>query len=256
MKQLLKKTIQLLHPFFNKIGYVHHSSIIDAQHKNSLLNVIFSNFKTIGFTPNHILDVGANHGTWTREILQYYPNAYYTLIEPQEWLKPSFQDLLDSNPKIKYFPVGAGKTNGSLKFTIVNRDDSCSYRYTPEEALTKGYTQVDIPVMSINTLISENNLPIPNLIKIDAEGLDLEVLKGATNFIGITEVFFVEAAIINKEFDNSILKMINFMDNNGYNLFDISDINRPFKPSLLWLVELVFVKKNGLIDSYKHNFEV
>ena len=51
----------------------------------------------MGFVPKHIIDVGANHGTWTRETLKYFPEAYYTLIEPQEWLKPSLQDILDVN---------------------------------------------------------------------------------------------------------------------------------------------------------------
>jgi hypothetical protein len=35
----------------------------------------------------------------------------------------------------------------------------------------------------------------------------------------------------------------------GYRLFDISDLNRPFQPRVLWLVELVFIKNNGIIDS-------
>ena len=39
------------------------------------------------------------------------------------------------------------------------------------------------------------------------------------------------------------------MDENNYRLFEITDINRPFQPQVLWLVELVFVKKNGFIDS-------
>ena len=39
------------------------------------------------------------------------------------------------------------------------------------------------------------------------------------------------------------------MDENNYRLFDITDIIRPFQSQVLWLVELVFVKKNGFIDS-------
>jgi hypothetical protein len=59
----------------------------------------------------------------------------------------------------------------------------------------------------------------------------------------------VEAGVVIKEFDNSFLKMINFMDQNGYRLFDITDLNRPFPTPVLWLVEIVFIKKDGFIDS-------
>jgi hypothetical protein len=43
--------------------------------------------------------------------------------------------------------------------------------------------------------------------KIDAEGLDLEVLKGASNYFGKTEIFMVEAGVLS-EFDNSFLKIL------------------------------------------------
>jgi FkbM family methyltransferase len=202
------------------------------------------------------VDVGANHGTWTKETLRYFPDAHYTLIEPQEWLKPSFQDLLDSNSKITYYPVGAGSENGSFKFTIVERDDSCSFRYTEEEAKENGFKQVDIPIITLNDLVKTNNLSIPDIVKIDAEGLDIEVLKGASDLFGKTEIFMVEAGVVIKEFENSFLKMITFMEERGYRLFEITDLNRPFQLKVLWLVELVFVKKGGIIDSHTIDVEI
>lgn len=243
-------------PVLGKLGYERKRSASGPvlQDKNGLLEIFFNNIQAMGFTPKHIIDIGANHGTWTRETLTYFPNAYYTLIEPQEWLKPSFQDLLDTNPKMTYHAVGAGSEAGSFKFTIVNRDDSCSFRYTEEEAAEKGYKQVDIPIITLNDLVKSNNLPIPDIVKIDAEGIDIDVLKGADSLFGKTEIFMVEAGIVNKEFDNSFLKMINFMDQNGYRLFEITDLNRLYPLKVLWLVELVFVKKNGIIDSYKVTF--
>lgn len=245
--------INLLNPLVTRIGFIktNHVLVKDEFQKNSLLNILFTNLKTIGFTPNHIVDVGANHGTWTRETLHHFPDAYYTLLEPQYWLKDSFQDILDSNSKVQFFPFGAGEKEGSFQFTLVDRDDSCSFRYTQEDAKLAGYEQLEIPVITLNGLLSESKLPVPDLIKIDAEGLDIEVLKGASNFFGITEIFMVEAGVVIKDFDNTFLKMINFMDQNGYRLFEITDLNRPFHPQVLWLVELVFVKKNGIIDSYK-----
>src|SRR5690348_77183 len=34
-----------------------------------------------GLRPKHLVDAGANHGTWTREALKFFPDADYTLIE-------------------------------------------------------------------------------------------------------------------------------------------------------------------------------
>jgi hypothetical protein len=65
----------------------------------------------------------------------------------------------------------------------------------------------------------------------------------------------VEAGVVNKGFDNSFLNIINFMDQKGYRLFEITDLNRPFSMQVLWLVELVFIKKGGYIDSKSFNQE-
>ena len=248
MKKLIKRII-------SKTGYTLKKTNLNSPNplntygKDYLLFNFYDTLKKMGFTPNHIVDVGANHGTWTREALRYFPEAHYTLLEPQNWLKKSFQDILDMNPKVQYFPVGAGEKEGSFNFTIVDRDDSCSFRYSQEEAKVAGFEQIEIPVVTLNNLLANSDFPVPDIIKIDAEGLDIAVLKGASKFFGITEIFMVEAGVVNKIFDNSFLKLINFMDEKGYRLFEITDLNRPFSQSVLWLVELVFVKKNGFIDS-------
>ena len=259
MKEFIRNALtKILNPIIIRLGYVHWSKATvekDMYGKNSLLEVFFRNITAMGFTPQHIIDVGANHGTWTRETLKYFPDAYYTLVEPQEWLKPSLQDLLDANSKITFNPFGAGAKSGSFMFTIVDRDDSCSFRYTEEEAKAEGFKQVEIPIVTLNEILERNaSLPFPDLVKIDAEGLDIEVLEGASDLMGTTEVFLVEAAIFNKEFENSLLNMVNYMDQKGYRLFELTDLNRPFQPNILWLVELAFIKKGGIIDSYHIKF--
>ncbi|MEZ4781125.1 MAG: FkbM family methyltransferase [Flavobacteriaceae bacterium] len=97
--------------------------------------------------------------------------------------------------------------------------------------------------------MSKSDFPFPDMVKIDAEGLDIEVLKGANNLFGKTEIFLVEVAVVNKNLKNTCLEVIKFMELNGYTLFDITDLNRPFG-NCLWLMELVFVLKNGVVNTY------
>ncbi len=249
MKSKIKKLIiSILSPLAKRLGYEFKKTDLAelSYEKNNLLFIFYNILKQIGFEPKHIVDVGANHGTWTRETLKYFPDAYYTLLEPQHWLKSSIEDILKTNPKVKFNAVGAGATQGTFNFTIVNRDDSCSFRYTEAEANAEGFEQIKLPVVTLNDLLSESDLPTPDIIKIDAEGLDIEVLEGASNYWGKTEIFMVEVGIVNKLFDNSFLKMINYMDKHGYTLFEITDINRPFVPAVLWLAELVFIKETEL----------
>lgn len=244
MKKSLKK-------IFKKTGFM----IVNTNSKNLVENTpipltnFFQTLKEFNFEPKHIVDVGANHGKWTRNALKFFPNAQITMVEPQYWLKDSIEDVLKSNDKVKLFPFGAGETEGTFNFTIMDIDVSSSFKYTEEEAKEKGYKQIQLPIITLNKLLSENNLPVPDILKIDAEGIDIQVLNGASNYLGKTEIIMIEAGVVNKSFDNSFLKTINYMDEKGYRLFDITELNRPFYPQVLWLVELVFVKKMGIIDS-------
>lgn len=252
--KIKSKVSKLIKPIILKLGYVEEESYISRllNNKHDQLYYLFNNLKKIGFYPKHIIDVGANHGTWTRVALNYYPDSFFTLVEPQLRLKSSIQDVLDSNSKVNFIACGAGDKSGSFLFTILDRDDSCTFLYTKEQAQIAGFEQIEVPVLTLNEIVNKNShLPFPELVKIDAEGLDIKVLEGASELMGKTEVFLVEASVFCKSLPNNLLNVLEYMDKKGYTLFEITDLNRPFTPQLLWLVELAFVKKGGIIDSYK-----
>lgn len=216
------------------------------ENKENLLDTFYNNLKAANFYPKYIVDIGANTGTWTRELLKNFPDASVLMIEPQQRLQKHFQDLL--NDKITYLSLGVGNKNDILKFTIVDRDDSCSFIYSEEEAQKMGYEQIEVPVKTLNTIVTESKFPTPELIKIDAEGLDLEVIEGASDFYGKTEVFLVEATVCCTTYNNTVAKVVKIMDEAGYQIYEITDLNRPFPQSpILWLIEIAFVKKDGFL---------
>lgn len=207
----------------------------------------FQCIKNFGFAPTHIVDVGANRGSWTRNALQYFPDAHYSMFEPQAYLSASFSDLL-KNPKIKFYAKGAGPCSGMMDLTTSDRDDSFSFSFSKEEAQARGRTQVKAPVVALDEFLPTLSLPQPDLVKIDAEGWDLEVLKGAENTIGNAQVVLMEAAVMSKAFTNSVAKTTQAMADRGFCVFDITDLNRTQKHNALWLIELAFVKTGGALD--------
>jgi len=218
-----------------------------TENKEELLTVFYGNLKSSNFPLKFVVDIGANTGTWTRELLKNFPDVQVLMIEPQERLSSNFQDLL-LQPKINYLPVGAGNKNDILKFTIHDRDDSCSFIYSEEEAEKMGYEQIEVPIKTLNSIIKENNYPFPDMIKIDAEGLDLEVIEGASDFYDKTEIFLVEASVCNGTYKNTVSEVVNLMDKCGFQMYEITDLNRPFpKSPVLWLIEIAFVRKNGFL---------
>lgn len=250
MKNLIQKIINITGYKIVKNRSNHARKYLNKEvisEKNLLIDTLFSTLQKLNFEPKHIVDIGANKGTWTREVRKIFPHAVYTLIEPQQNMADSMTDLISDKEHVNYFAVGAGQKDEVLKFTFHERDDSCSFSYSEDDAEKRGFQQEELPVRSLNSLLREHHLPQPDIIKIDAEGLDLEVIEGASDYWGKTEIFLVEAGVGNKFYKNSILSVMKKMDEIGYELFDITDLNRPFPTKVLWLTELAFVKKNGII---------
>jgi FkbM family methyltransferase len=221
---------------------------------SELLGALFGALKKAGFSPRHILDVGANHGLWTRQATVFFPDAQYTLVEPQDQLKSNIEDLVRSGRKIEWINAAAGDRAGTMAFTIAPRDDSSTLSLSAEEARAAGLRQVPMMVQTLNEIVRASGKPCPEMVKIDAEGFDLRVLAGATELFGKTEVFLVEAAVC-CGYENSLARVVEFTGEVGYRVFDITELNRSPKHGVLWLVEIVFVQAGSNLLERAKSYE-
>lgn len=216
--------------------------------KFNLLEAFFINLRELNFQPLVIYDIGAHKGTWSKQCLRFFPVASYFLFEPQQELMEDIRKNVGEGPNIRIYSLGIGDTDTTLNFTLHNRKDSRSFKYSNVEADRFGYKQIPLPIARLDTLIEKEQLPVPDILKIDAEGLDIKVINGAGKYLNGVEVILVEVGVMNKNIPNSVRNMVNLLDEKGFLLFDITEMNRPFKNKVLWLCELVFVKKNGKLD--------
>jgi FkbM family methyltransferase len=233
----------LVQSLFGKLGY--RITTLDSVWKPEFgLEAFFPLLKSFGFSPRHVIDVGANHGHWTRTAIRYFPEAQYTLVEPQDHLKRHIQDLLAAGDKIQWINAGAGDQSGTLPFALAPRDDSSRFLLDPGQAPAPGFQQILVSVKTLNEIVASSSAPMPDMVKIDAEGFDLKVLAGASELLGRTDVFLVEACVCSHDGENTAAAVINFMTQAGYRMIDITDLNRSPTHKVLWLAELAFLR-NG-----------
>jgi FkbM family methyltransferase len=213
----------------------------------------FQTWKHISSAPTFIIDVGANHGNWTRSALDYFPDARYLMIEPQDRLKVYSKDLIQ-RANVHWLTAGISDQVGSLTLTLPPRDDTASFIMNRESAEAYGYPQIEVPVTTLDRIVEEEQR-IPELVKIDAEGFDLRALRGASALLGSTDVFLVECAIYCSHLENSLEAVCAFMWGKGYRVFDFTDLNHSPKHGVLWLSEVVFVRRSSPIwekaDAYE-----
>ena len=204
--------------------------------------------KALGLAPGHIVDIGANRGDWTRKASAIFPGANFTMFEPQEALSVHHYDLA-AKPSVDIVYAGVGDRDGLASFTIHCRDDSSSFSYSKQQAREGGYQQEEVRLHRLDSFMKNHHFGAPEIVKIDAEGFDLEVIDGAKETLNTADVVFLEASVSNPQYRNSVLFVFQRMSDLGFKLFDITDLNRAPKYGALWLVELVFVRQSGEIAS-------
>jgi FkbM family methyltransferase len=205
------------------------------------LNRFFEMLKEHGFKPNLIFDIGANHGGYTRTAIKFFPSAKYVLVEPQAHLKSYVQDLIDGGTEIRWITGGAGPDNCVKPFLVSHRDDSSSFVFDPDKEDKSKIRELEIKTLNE---IAKSEGRVPDLVKIDAEGLDLEILDGASDLIGKTDIFLLEGSF-SREYNNSSLEVIRKMNSMGYDMVDITDLNYSPKFNVLWTMEMVFLRKGS-----------
>ena len=118
------------------------------------------------------IDIGANVGAYTI-LASSEINAKTIAIEP---VPSTFKNLMDNilinniQGKVNALNIGLGSKNGKLKFT--KSFDSVNHVATENETDT-----IEVDIDTLDTILLKEQCPI--LLKIDVEGFETEVIKGA-----------------------------------------------------------------------------
>lgn len=103
-----------------------------------------------------------------------------------------------------------------------------------------------IQTQSLDTLLAQKKMPFPDFLKLDVQGHEMEVLKGAEKSLAFCSLCLLEITLINIGADTPLLcDMITFMDKRGFQAYDIPQfIRRPYDKTLYQL-DVLFVKKTA-----------
>jgi FkbM family methyltransferase len=200
-----------------------------------------------GFKARNILDVGANRGLWSKTAAAVYPEASLLLIEPQEEMKPYLDQYCRDNPKARWVQAGAGATEGELTLTIWDDLEGSSFLPEDNTPVTVGKKRRSVKIVTIDSLYP-GKAELPDLVKLDIQGFELEAIKGAQKLIGQTELFILEVSLYNDTPNSPLFaEVVSFMAQRGYVAYDLPGfMRRPFDAAL-GQMDIAFAKRDGFL---------
>jgi FkbM family methyltransferase len=188
-----------------------------------------------------ILDVGSHAGTFTIECKNYYPDAYYYMIEGNP-ISEAYISNLGIDYKIVYL-------SDIVKDTIVYKTKYNSFN--TGDSLYRENTDFYSDDLLITEKIKTSTLyeifkdeVTFDLIKIDSQGSEMDIIKGGLDMCKKAKIFYLEASVYPYNSGAPMFdELKEFMSSIGYPYYKIvSDIYHPNDNSLIIQHDVLFSK--------------
>jgi FkbM family methyltransferase len=148
--------------------------------------------------PAIIFDIGANVGTWTLLAKAIFPSATVHSFEPFAEHQEAFVRATARIPNVNLHKIALGAEAKSQKLNVTDFSDASSLlELTAEGRSLQGLQTVateSVEVTVLDNYVSANALPLPDLIKLDVQGYELEVLKGASKCLQHAQALILEVS--------------------------------------------------------------
>lgn len=221
------------------LGLIRSQRTMVRQSKRKTLALL----RARGFRPATVIDVGAQTGT--PPLYEVFPDAHHVLIEPVAENERALQRLCAELRSAEYRIAAVARQGGTASLAV--SDDrlyssvvAADHRVEPDHALR---SLREVPAVSLDGLCAERGYARPLLVKIDVDGLELEVLAGAATLMESASVFVIEATVAGE--DARLVPIIDTMASHGFRVWDIVDsLYRP-EDERMWQVDLVMVHRDG-----------
>src|ERR1035437_393342 len=217
------------------------SALVPDQWKRHLKTALFEapdteaslrRMQRLGFNPAVVIDVGAYIGEWTRDLKRIFPSARMLMVEPQPGHLERLRAVAAVFNGVELAPVLLGAAErGSVPFHMCESASSVlmeSARPTVVSTISVSMTTLD--KFTANTVFAR-----PDFIKLDVQGYELEVLRGAGLALASAEAVLMEVNLLGI-LDGAPLfhEATQFMSERRFQVYDICTFFRRPYDGALW----------------------
>lgn len=162
-----------------------------------------------------IIDVGANIGEFSKQCLEVFPTATIYCVEPQPEMKLIIEKNISHQGIVITAALSSKNGIGNLSRSLVGDRKATLLNSTNNE------NNSSTKLVTLDKLIEENGINRIDLLKIDTEGHDFEVLRGASTALRENRIDCILFEIVPQLLFSSILpsQIQRYLQDYGFNSF-------------------------------------
>jgi len=131
-----------------------------------------------------VIDAGANKGQFALAVRAHMPHARILAFEPLQSPAAIFRRMFQSDEIVRLFETALGSSTGTATIHLSNHLDSSSLLPIGKEQVevfphTEEVGTLSIAVTALDDIADSLGLRGPTLLKIDVQGFELSLLRGA-----------------------------------------------------------------------------
>lgn len=147
-----------------------------------------------------VLDVGCNRGQFSLTCRRLFPDAIIVAFDPLPSACGKYNDLFGSDDRAECIETALGSETSQLLLNVTHKDDSSSLltigRSQSENFGTRVAGQRLVSTSTLESHLAKRELQPPILLKIDVQGWELEVLKGAPSAMKGIDLVYCEMSAL------------------------------------------------------------
>lgn len=214
-------------------GYVRSDGLSDGL-KKEIRAVLHDNKVMLpGWSPtflaslghfDNVIDIGVLEGT--PELYKAFPEAQLILVEALPMYEEACHRIMEGRSgQIHMCAVGAIDGSATIRhYPTIPARSSLLDTYTSNEL---EFEEIKVPLRRLDTLLNPAELVGSTILKIDVEGMELEVLRGATELLGQIQYIIAETSVKQRHKNSyRFADLVAFLSGHGFHLYDALRLTR------------------------------